>query len=687
MMHPESSSVRSFFTSMLLMVLFSTQVQGQNPALPAQPWPNSRSITVSFAPDFVEIGRYRNELFMHLNSQMGAPDWQIEILRAFQHWSRVAGVQFAVASDSPRAFGTPGLSQSDPRFGDIRLGAFPQTNVLGNVISFHPAHGSWSGDIFLDTSRQFYIHDWSSSPNFNDQYDLFTVALHEIGNSLGLVDTDRHVESVMYSNYIGPRNGLSTLDISQIQSLYGSPLADDLEPQNGNETFSTATSVDFPADFSQTLFVSQAGRIASPVDADVYRMEATSLAENCWIKLRARGRSLLCAQVTAYDEQLNEITTFSAENPLENNIVKEITGLSPGEIIYIVVQASGVPDFDFGDYQLELDFNPHGNLEQLEEGDDDDGESPFFEADDRELLNELYTETGLIDAEIDRNNSFRNADNLLTAPGFALASRFETISSIASSTDADMYRIQTSRSARGSMVIELNPLSVELALLDLQVFDASKNPVKTRIRYRENGDVFVEVPRIRQSAIYFVRVNNRAGNKNNCNYLLLMHLSETTGKLQTIENFQLTANASDQFGIMTIYKTQLYRIDLSMSTAGPTTQAAQLTIYSDSGRVELATSVRPGQDSVNFVWLHAGEHYLRITARTLGTASVLPSTIVVKGGAVSDDKGPILVDPSGNPITDPQSREKTPTPIINWAFPVTYSWLYQLRIPADNPWL
>lgn len=661
---------------------------GQLSALPPQPWPNARSISVSFAPDLVEIGRFRNELSMRMNDHLNSPNWQIEILRSLQCWSKHCGVQFAVVADSLRAFGVPGLSQSDPRFGDIRIGAFPQTNALGNVVAFHPAHGSWSGDLFFDSSRSFTIHDWSSGSNPTGQVDLFTVALHEIGNALGLVDDTQDPQSVMFQSYVGARTDLSTQDINQIQTLYGPPLTDNFEPVSGNNTFSSATDLVYPPDFQQTLILNEPGRMQGPNDCDVYRLQFTTLSEKCWVKLRSRRISLLCGRITVYDQFFNELATIAAENPLQNTVVKEITSQQPGDVVYIVVESAGLPEFDFGDYELVVDFNPDGYLEEDEGEEGDDGEDPqFFESGDRELVNELFDEIGLADTETGANDNFRDAVRLMTAPGFGAGSRFEAVNAIASRTDVDYFQIQTSRSARGSMAIELSPLGLDPALLDVRVFDGFKNIIRTRTRYRLNGEVYAEVPRVQPNTIYYVTVSNRQGNVYDSNYLLLIQVANTSAKLNTIHEFQLTPTNDDVFGVVTNFKTQLYRIDISMTSSDSATQASQLTVYSDTGREELVTSVRPGQDSVNFVWLHAGEHYLRVTARTRDGANVLSSRVIIRGAAVSDDNGPILIDLSGNPISNPQSPGREPTPQIHWLFPVTYSWLNQLLLPIEDPWL
>ena len=330
-----SRSTFRLLATLGIAALSGGESQAQTSSLPPQPWPNAQPITVSFAPDFVEVGRYRSELFQHFNSQMASPDWKVEICRALQTWSRYADVNFAIVPDSARSFGTVGLSQGDPRFGDIRLGAFPQQNVLGNAVPYNPAAGSWAGDILFDTNREFFIARDNSPDPSREQYDLYSVALHELGNSLGLLDNETDPESVMFFAYVGPRGDLTPRDIAELQALYGPPPTDSTEPHLGNETFQTATSIEWNANFPQTLQEFRQGRIQDSGDVDVYSFRGTDLAENCWLKVRGRGRSLLCPRLTAYDAQFNELATAAAESPLETTVIKEITGIAPGELIYI----------------------------------------------------------------------------------------------------------------------------------------------------------------------------------------------------------------------------------------------------------------------------------------------------------------------------------------------------------------
>jgi Matrixin len=693
---PASQAIPCCLRALLwgLAAVCPAAVQGQLSSLPSLPWPGDGPVTVSFAPDNVEIGRYRNELFQHLNSQLGFPDWQIEILRALQTWARHADLRVALAPDSPRAFGVPGLAQGDPRFGDIRLGAFPQSNVLGNAVPFHPAAGSWAGDVFFDTSRQFYFHDWGSGGSSPaDQYDLYSVALHETGNALGLIDREDNPASVMYYAYTVPRAGLHPVDMAAIAKLYGAPPADPHEPTGGNGEFATATEIVFGEDFPATLRARIPGRIQNGDDRDFYWFDAPGLAENCWLRLEARGRSLLVGRLTAYDNSFNELATAEGLNPIQNNAIKEITSLQAGERIYVSIDWSGFPEFEFGDYELVLDFNASGGAEGGDGGDGGDGDDgddddpPFFEAGDDELVDALYTLEGLVDPETDANNSFAKAVRLFTPPGLPAGTRYEAVSSLAAPNDVDFYRIESAADATGTLVVDLAPLGVDPAQLDLDAFSPGQLPLRSTRRLRSTGDAFFEFNGIRPGRHYFLRIRSRAQGFVAGNYLLLAQFSDKLpGERQQIEQAALNASEPDRFGSLKVFKTQLFRFELEMTPAGPGNQAAQVTIYSDTGRVELVTSVRAGGRTVVYVWLQAGEHHVRFTARTLGSAAILPSIVKLYGNSVSDDEGPLLLDLSGNPVAGPQLPGNVPAPPPQWVYPVTTTVLYTLVVPPDNPW-
>src|SRR6516165_640572 len=93
------------------------------PAILGIPWTDPRHLTLSFVPDGTPIAAHTSNLFSTLNSQLPTLQWETAILRAIQTWAGYANIDVGVVSDSGLPFGTLGLTQGDPRFGDIRIGA------------------------------------------------------------------------------------------------------------------------------------------------------------------------------------------------------------------------------------------------------------------------------------------------------------------------------------------------------------------------------------------------------------------------------------------------------------------------------------------------------------------------------------------------------------------------------------
>jgi hypothetical protein len=135
-----------------------------------------------------------------------------EIARALAEWSRYADVRWQPAAAA-------GLPQSvtilwgPPDHGD---GFRFAPEVLAHA--FYPAPPApepIGGDIhFNDT------FDWGAGDPA--RYDVFTVALHESGHSLGLAHSSNPA-SVMYPMYRGIVSGAAEEDVAAIQSLYALP--------------------------------------------------------------------------------------------------------------------------------------------------------------------------------------------------------------------------------------------------------------------------------------------------------------------------------------------------------------------------------------------------------------------------------------------------------------------------------
>jgi len=138
-----------------------------------------------------------------------------EIRRAFDAWQDVANDPDDITNDAGEASIASQLS------GDIRVGA----NSIDGAYSilayaFFPYNNlnfSPGGDIQFDSGEIWTIGDTPYS------FDIFSVALHEIGHSLGL-DHELTNLAIMNPYYNGSVLGLQSDDIAGIQAIYGAAI-------------------------------------------------------------------------------------------------------------------------------------------------------------------------------------------------------------------------------------------------------------------------------------------------------------------------------------------------------------------------------------------------------------------------------------------------------------------------------
>ncbi|MCG8648463.1 MAG: matrixin family metalloprotease, partial [Pirellulales bacterium] len=270
-------------------------------------WPNPRSLTVSFPTDQAQIGAYNNALRYVFDQVTDRLQWQEAALRAFQTWAVETNLNLGLVVDRGDHFGTVGLSQGDPRFGDFRIGAFPQQGVLANALPYQVLAGTWSGDVLLNTQVNYFLADWQSDstidvPDPNEKgpaVELFSVLLHEAGNALGLEDVDLP-GAVMHLHYQGPQGELAQTDISAIRQLYGGPRQDIYEPLD-NGTLASATFIPAPSGFAGEVSLTVPGSLNDHDDVDHYRFEPLAGQENVVVRLRASGISLLKSHLFVTD--------------------------------------------------------------------------------------------------------------------------------------------------------------------------------------------------------------------------------------------------------------------------------------------------------------------------------------------------------------------------------------------------
>lgn len=152
-------------------------------------------------------------VFTQMSAKLPAAAAQSEILRAFQEWAKYANVQFVPGS------GAAGNQTVSVMFAQGVHGDGypfePGSPVLAHTFFPSPMDPEpLAGDMHLNEDQDWHI---------GADIDLYTVALHETGHTLGLGHTD-DPSTVMYPYYrFGA--GLSSGDIAGVQALYGGPAA------------------------------------------------------------------------------------------------------------------------------------------------------------------------------------------------------------------------------------------------------------------------------------------------------------------------------------------------------------------------------------------------------------------------------------------------------------------------------
>lgn len=176
------------------------------------------------APDAHE-GMLTGEMGGMLGSPVSLAEEIAAISSAFATWASVCSL--TVIGPIPDS-GAPGGAPAGTGAGiaDIRiaiLGGFSSSTVLAHAYSpgteaLYGAGGTIMGDLHFNSEKDWV--DDPSDPDDGHDYDLETVALHEIGHSLGLLHSDVP-GSVMFASYEGGKRSLTADDIAGITTIYG----------------------------------------------------------------------------------------------------------------------------------------------------------------------------------------------------------------------------------------------------------------------------------------------------------------------------------------------------------------------------------------------------------------------------------------------------------------------------------
>jgi hypothetical protein len=617
-------------------------------------WPDPRHLTLSFAPDNTAITGGASELFQALNAIAPTADWQRDIVRAAQSWASLVNIDVALVSDNGAPFGSPPAPGPVHSFGAIRIGALPMdSTALAIAVPPDPFFAdNWSGEIIFNSNATI-------TPG---QTDLYSIFLHEFGHAFGLPNSDDST-SVMFGTATAPQTGLTPGDVAAIRALYGARGHDvhDADEDNGSFDFATRLGYpddddDVPADGTYPLLIMGDVSASGPnADVDFYEFHNFEAQESPFdysgpltVRLQSGGISLLAPKLTVYRELESGGYQLlgSASSATPGDVVSVSLSQSvPGGQYFFKVEGAVPDQFGVGRYALSVTLDakyqaqPYaGALQRIIRGPyedlgHEDYAKLFLDPENAELNDDQGTD-----------DDFATAFQLATASGYSPGRRFQTVASLATPTDVDVYRIRTPQQA-GVVTLALTGRAVgdNGTVPALGLFNAALEPVPMTVLANSDGRVTFQATGLVPDADYYVRASASQPGATG-NYELTVTAVPVTAKLTPFTQGELTAHPV--VNSLVVVKNQIFHFLLSAQ--GPAGSSATM-LLTDAGGTAVAVLTAPAGSarSSRPILLRPGIYHARFVSENASGGAV---SFDLRGTVLSDPIGPVLQDPSLNPV-------------------------------------
>jgi len=588
------------------------------PATFGVPWSDSSHLTISFAPDGTSAAGLESGLSAALDAQIPRDVWQGTILRAAQAWANAANLNIGVVADSGDPFATPGATQSDRRFGDIRIGGFPMDgDALGEAVPPDPVlAGTLAGDVFFNTNVAF-------TPQ-----KLYSVALHEIGHALGMAPST-NPNSVMFNQFAG-HSALALADAVAIRGLYARRTA---EGPSGNATFATSTRIVHPERFDGETPLVAYGTLGGGADVDGFVFR--NVPENSGpvtVRVQTAGISLVQPRLSLFDDRgrlLGRVTGTKAEGDTVQFTLPETV---PGRNYYVKVDAAPGSTNRVGRYGLAVTFDNlveptgisvdevlRGPYETLDPNDLED----LFEHPDRAYYHDDHGS----------DDSAGHADILRPGYGPTSLVRFSTVASIYPVADVDFYRLRAPHVGPRvplTLVASVRAIGPNGVTPEIEILDRDQQPVPVEVLVNGDGVFTVQATGVNADQRYFLRL---AGGGQG-NFDLEAAFRTRPVALQSFANGTVDGGHPDTYKL---YAARSQLFGFTLSAAGDPGAAVRMAITNQAGITVFDVTAAAGETVSGLsAFLPPGEYTVRVTS----VGSTDQVEYFVRGAVMTDPIGP-----------------------------------------------